>query len=149
MSETLDYIEREPYKFPYGDYAIIGDKSEIDTIINTPGHINIDVGDVERVLSKSSPNYVTTGYGEGENGLTDAFNQSLSKLPVSLSVVSSILFNIYVPKNNAITAKLFDDFLKSESYCHSFESVEDLFWGVAIEESLGDEIKVTLIASSK
>lgn len=151
MLEHLDPIEPypiEPYKFPYGDYTIIGDKSEIDTMINTHGYMNIDVGDVERVLSKTSPNYVTTGYGEGGNGLLNAFNQSINKLPISLSAVSHILFNIYVPKTNDITTKQLDNFLKSDAYCDLPANIF-VFWGVAVDESLDNEIKVTLIASSK
>lgn len=148
MPNIFDQIE--PYKFPCEYYTIIGDKSEIDAIIRAHGYINIDIGDVERALSKSAPNYVTTGYGKGENGLIDAFNQSLNKLPVSLSVVSSILFNIYVSKTNSILMRHIGDFLNSESYCNSMNDIDGFVcWGVAIDESLGDEIKITLIAASK
>lgn len=151
MSESLDKTEpyHKPYKFPYIDYTIIGDKSEIEAMLTSHGYINIDIGDIEHTLSKSSPNYVTTGYGKGENGLADAFKQSLSKLPISLCEVSHMLLNIYVSKTNAITTKYLDDFLKSESYCNSLGNIDDVFWGIAIDESLDNEIKVSLIASSK
>ena len=151
MLESLDQLGLfpiEPYKFSYGNYTIIVDKSEIDIMLNIHGYINIGIGDVERTLSKSSSNYVTTGYGEGENGLVDAFGQSLSRIPMPLPSISGILFNIYVPNISVVTVKDLSDFLESEVYCNSMNDI-DVFWGMAIDESLDNKIKVTLIAASK
>ena len=55
----------ESYKFPYGNYKIIGDTGEIDRIINTCGVINVDIIDITSTLSTEADNYVAVGYAEG------------------------------------------------------------------------------------
>lgn len=57
--------EPEPYKFPYEDYQIIGDTTEIDKVIQTAGIINIGVADITSTLSTD-----TLNYGPLESGTT-------------------------------------------------------------------------------
>ena len=143
--EVEDYSSE--YHFPYEEYKIIGDTTEIDKIILTCGYINIDVVDVESTLSKETINYVTTASAEGSGGIATALEDPLKKLPIKIDNISKLLFNIWMSKNIEIPLtemELMMDFIRNLP-----EDV-DVVWGCAFDESLErQQVKVSLIAASK
>ncbi len=115
----------------------------IDQIIQTCGHINIDVADIASTLSTDTLNYVTVGFG---NSITDAVEQSVDNLPINSDQVGKILFQILIPKDykpDMSAIKSMTDFIGK------YNQDIDVCWGLAFDESLTDSIKVILIASSK
>lgn len=135
------------YKFPYEDYRIIGDTSEIEKVVQTCGMINIDVADITSILSTDTMNYVTIGFG---GNIVDAMKQSIENLPVATGDVANMLFQILVPKN---TAKGCQSDLPAinqlSAFLKSLPFDIGVIWGIAYDETLTDNIKVILIASSK
>lgn len=133
----------EPYKFPYEDYQIIGDTTEIDKVIQTCGHINIDVADITSTLSTDTLNYVTVGIG---GNIEDALKQSVDNLPAITGQVGKMLFQILTSKEY----KTYLSEIKSVTdFIGSFNNDIDVCWGFAYDETLTDNIKVILIASIK
>lgn len=131
------------YRFPYEDYQIIGDTSEIDKVIQTCGHINIDVADITSTLSTDTLNYVTVGIG---GNIEDALKQSIDNLPIITGQVGKLLFQILISKEY----KTYLSEIKSVTdFIGSFNNDIDVCWGFAYDETLTDNIKVILIASSK
>ncbi|GFI38450.1 MULTISPECIES: hypothetical protein [Bacteroidales] len=134
----------ESYKFPYGNYKIIGDTGEIDRIINTCGVINVDIIDITSTLSTEADNYVAVGYAEGEGCIANAFKDAVGKLPAGMESISKMLSNIWISKGveqqgNEMSA--LTDLIK----CMSPDI--DICWGFAWDESLeGQQAKATLIA---
>lgn len=131
------------YKFPYENYRIIGDTAEIDTVINTCGMINIGVADITSTFSTDTVNYVTVGVG---NNIVDAMEQSVDNLPINSDQVGKMLFQILIPKDykpDLSVTKSIADFIRK------FDKDIDVCWGVTFGESLIDNTKVILIASSK
>ena len=149
LDGLLDNLEisNPLYKFPYVDYNIIGEIAEIDKIINTCGFINLDVADIESTLSKDAVNYVVVGLGQGEECMADALKDAIGKLPIDVDCISKILFNIWTPRDELYTVKYLNSL--SEFVKGMFQDI-DIYWGCAYDESLsGQQVKVTLIASSK
>ncbi len=115
----------------------------IDQIIQTCGHINIDVADITSTLSTDTLNYVTVGIG---GNITDAVEQSVDNLPINSDQVGKMLFQILIPKDykpDMLEMKSMTDFIGK------YNKDIDVCWGLAFDESLTDSIKVILFASKK
>lgn len=115
----------------------------IDHVIQTAGLININVADITSTLSTDTLNYVTVGVGLN---VVDAMEQSVNNLPIPAGQVGKMLFQILIPKHHKpdiSVANLIGDFVSM------YDKDIDAFWGIAFDESLTNNIKVILIASSK
>ena len=134
--------------FPYEDYRIIGDMTELDKVVNTCGFINLNVADITSVLSTETANYVSVGFGEGMDGFVGAMKDAWSKLPVGIDCISRMLVNIWISKS----------YVWSKHVCGAYSDYlvkdipSDMYYisGFAYDESLHkNQVKVSLIASSK
>lgn len=145
--ELLDLLEVDdtPFRFPYEDYKIIGDITEIEKIYQANGYINIDVGDILNTLSKETVNYVSTGSGDGYEFIGQALDNALTNLPIPVDNISEILFNIWVPRK--ISMK---DLEPMRAVLNTLSVDIDVFWGITIDDSLDPyHANVSLIAVSK
>lgn len=133
--------------FPYEDYEIIGNTSDIDKILIKHGIINISKDDVLATLNSSGTNYVTAGLSD--NGVVvDALKIAVESLKkISPMSIGKMLFNIWVNSKN--TQLSLSDMKSVTDYIESELKGINVVWGVAVDESLDNGIKVTLIASSK
>lgn len=144
--ETID----EPYHFPYDKYCIVGDTADIDRIIFASGHINIDVSDVKSTLSKDGVNYVTTGHAEGEDNLTRALKDALGKVPIPIENLTTILFNIWIPKDFGESDRAGHTlYVSLRRFLNELSENIDICWGSACDESMSSrEVEVSLIATN-
>lgn len=150
--DTTNRFRYENYKiiyiFPYENYKIIGDTAEIDKIIYAEGYINIDVRDIEKILSNKTTNYVSTGSAEGAGCIANALKDAVSKLPITIDRIADLLFNIWVPKTMDSPLKELNSMTE---FIGGLSGEFKYTWGVAYDdESLnGQQAKITLIAASK
>lgn len=123
--------------------------SSIAEIITRKGYINLDFNDVDTTLREGGTAIIAVGYGEGEQRVTKAIQDALhSPLLRHTDVLSSkrILFNLYYSRNanikfKASEAKELNDFI------NRVEEEVDVIWGITYDESLGDKVKFTILAS--
>ena len=123
--------------------------SSIAEIITKKGYINLDFNDVNTTLRDGGTAIIAVGYGEGEHRVTKASQDALhSPLLKNTDVLSSkrILFNLYYSRN----AK--DKFRTAEAielneFINGVEEEVDVIWGITYDESLGDKVKFTILAS--
>ena len=143
----MELLGKSKKSFPYDDYEIIGNTSDIDDILTNYGIINISTDDILATLNSSGTNYVTTGLSNGGFAL-EALEDALKNLRDMTSCpIGKMLFNIWVNHENA---KLSATAMKSiTDYVERELKGIDVIWGVAIDGSLDSKIKVALIASSK
>ncbi|MBR5640169.1 MAG: cell division protein FtsZ [Muribaculaceae bacterium] len=121
----------------------------ISDLINVDGYINLDFNDVNTTLREGGVAIISSGYGEGEQRVTKAIQDALnSPLLKNRDIYGSqkILMNIYYSRN----AK--DEFKMSEidemkNFMAQFSLDHDMIWGVAYDETLGEKIKITMLAS--
>lgn len=121
----------------------------ISDLINVDGYINLDFNDVNTTLREGGVAIISSGYGEGEQRVTKAIQDALnSPLLKNRDIYGSqrILMNIYYSRN----AK--DEFKMSEidemkNFMAQFTLDHDMIWGVAYDDTLGDKIKITMLAS--
>ena len=134
----------EPYRFPFDEYNIIGDTTEIEKIINTCGFINIDIGDITCTLSKETDNYVSTGMAEGVDCVANALKDAMAKLPIEINGIAKLLLNLCISKNTQLSMKVITDL--RNFICQLPEDI-DVVWGCAFDESLEvGQVKISLIA---
>lgn len=147
LSEWFDEYNK-PYNFPYENYKIVGDTTEIDKILYAKGHINIDVRDIEKSLSNETTNYISTGYTEGTGCIADALKDAVSKLPIATDRIADLLFNIWTAKTMDSPAK---ELQSMTEFLRELSVNIDCFWGIAYDDESLDvqQAKVTLIAASK
>lgn len=123
--------------------------SSIAEIITHKGYINLDFNDVNTTLREGGTAIITVGYGEGENRVTNAIQDALnSPLLKNTDVFSSkrILFNLYYSRTanvrfKASEARELNDFIRR------VEQEVDVIWGITYDETLGDKVKFTILAS--
>lgn len=143
----LDDSIRHACPIHWADYAVSGDIEEIIDVVQTQGLYNISVDDIVYVLSTTSINFVTTGYGIGPNRTIDALNNAINELPFGIFVA---LFNrmiIYVWAGNEYPFRITEaqtivDFIYSEPV------LTDVMVGTVVDPNImKDEIRMTLIAA--
>jgi cell division protein FtsZ len=123
--------------------------ASISEIITKRGKINLDFNDVNTTLRDGGTAIISIGYGEGENRVTKAIQDALnSPLLKYTDVYSSkrLLFNLYYNPNaeQKFLAKESDEFA---DFVTKMVADVDVIWGLTYDESLGDKVKVTILAS--
>lgn len=119
----------------------------ISEIITSKGLINLDFNDVNSTLRDGGAAIISSGYGEGDNRVTAAIQDALnSPLLKNRDILGSkkLLFNLFFNPNA--------DFLMSETneitnFIGSLNPDVDVIWGVSFDESLGNTVKMTILAA--
>lgn len=135
--------------FAKADDVLSTAASSIAEIITRKGYINLDFNDVNATLREGNTAIIAVGYGEGENRVTKAIQDALhSPLLKNTDVFSSkrILFNLYYSRTaqtrfKASEAQELNDFIRR------VEQEVDVIWGITYDETLGDKVKFTILAS--
>lgn len=121
----------------------------ISELITSTGHMNLDFKDVETTLRNGGTAIISSGFGEGENRVTKAIENALdSPLLKNRDIFGSkkLLFCLYFSE----TAK--DQFRMGEmqeltAFIKTIDKRVEVIWGASVDNSLGDSVKVTLLAS--
>lgn len=140
----LDFVTA----FAKADDTLANAANSIAELIYTQGHINVDFKDVETTLRDSGVAVISTGYGEGEKRVSAAVKDALNSPLLRANDIGTskrILFNLYSSRNAKNPLKMseineFRDFTKKISGL-------DMIYGVAYDDSLGDKVKVSILAA--
>ena len=123
----------------------------IAEIITMRGLINLDFQDVKTVLKDGGVAIMSTGYGEGENRVTKAFQEALhSPLLNNNDIYNSkkVLFYISFSKNNENDQLTMEEMNEVNDFMAKFQQETlETKWGMGIDDSLGNKVKITLLAS--
>jgi cell division protein FtsZ len=134
--------------FQKADETLTIAAQSIAEIITIPGIINLDFRDVENTLKDGGVAIMSTGIGEGENRLSQAIENALhSPLLNNNNPFSAkkVLFNIYSSSQNPVQVPEMDQI---HEFMNKFNQQKiEVIWGIAIDDSLEDTVKVTLLAS--
>ena len=156
--DALLVISNERLIDIYGDLDIIsGFKKADDTlataarsiaeIITIPGHINLDFSDVETTLKDGGVAIMSSGFGEGEDRVSMAIENALNSPLLNNNDVfkaKKILFNLYFSSAHPVMMGKMNEV---NDFMAKFSSEIELIWGTAIDETLGEKVKITILAS--
>ena len=119
----------------------------IAEIITMRGRVNLDFNDVKTVLKDGGVAIMSTGYGEGENRVTTAIkNAQHSPLLNNNDIFKSkkVLLNISYSSAKKL---MMNEMTEVEEFMNRFNREFETKFGIAIDDSLGDQVKITLLAT--
>ena len=117
----------------------------ISEVIVLPGIINLDFADIRRVMGEAGPALLAIGKGRGENRAADAARAAITSplLDVSIQGARGVLFNVVGGKNLGLQ----EVHLAAQVIAEVVDPDAEIVFGAAIDPELGDEVKVTVIAT--
>lgn len=122
----------------------------IAEIITMRGKINLDFEDVTTVLKDGGVAIMSTGYGEGENRVTKAIQQALdSPLLNNNDIYNSqrILININFGSEASENEVTMEEMNEVHEFMDKFHNDVETKWGMAVDDTLGSKVKITLLAT--
>lgn len=121
----------------------------ISEIITCDGHINLDFNDVDTTLRDGGAAIISTGFGEGEHRVTMAIEEALkSPLLKNRDILGSkkLLFNLYFSRD-AEQAFTINETNEITDFISRINPDVDVIWGVGFDETLGNKVKMTILAA--
>ena len=118
----------------------------ISDLIMSDGFINLDFADVKKVMEQMGTAVMGTGRARGERRASEAAQMAVSSPlleDISISGAKGLLMNITGPSD--MTMDEIDEassFIKEEVHPDA-----EIFWGVVFDDTMGDEMQVTVIAT--
>ena len=135
--------------FSKADDTLANATRSIAQIINTEGYINADFNDVRTTLKDSSTAIISTGYGEGEDRVTKAIEDALNSPLLRNSDIRSskrLLFYMYCnpEAENVVTMAEMNEITQFSANLSKNIGIK---WGACWDKSLGEKVKMTILAS--
>ncbi|MCM3386670.1 cell division protein FtsZ [Ureibacillus chungkukjangi] len=117
----------------------------ISDLIATPGLINLDFADVKTIMSDKGSALMGIGIATGENRATEAAKKAISSplLETSIDGAKGVIMNITGGSN----LSLFEVQEAADIVASASDEEVNMIFGSVINESLNDEIIVTVIAT--
>ena len=117
----------------------------ISDLITMPGLINVDFADVRTIMTEAGSALMGIGRGTGENRAVTAARAAVSSplLEVSIEGATGILFNVIGSDN--LSMHEVDEAARIISEAASSDA--NIIFGATIDQSLDDQVKITVIAT--
>lgn len=132
--------------FSQADNVLATAAKAIAEIITVPGYVNVDFADVDTVMRNSGVAIMGTATAEGDDRAIRATDEALNSPLLAESNISgarNILVNITYGKKEATM----DEIFAITSFVQEEAGDAELIWGNCYDESLGNELIVTIIAT--
>ena len=133
--------------FSKSDDVVCNAAKSIAEIITHHGYINTDFQDVYNTMKDGKVAIMNIGLASGENRITKAIENALESPLANTNDVTGakrILLQFYCSREHAIKAQEIDQI---ESFTKEVGAQVEVQWGISVDESLGEDVRVTLIAT--
>ncbi|MCH5227661.1 MAG: cell division protein FtsZ [Muribaculaceae bacterium] len=135
--------------FEKADDTLANAARSVSDIISERCYINVDFEDVRTTLKDSGTAIISTAYGEGEHRISDAIHNALhSPLLKSHDIYTSkrLLFKFACSRESPNAPKA-QELGEINHFTSKLPDSIDVKWGVADDPTLGDKVRVTVLAS--
>ncbi|MBJ7368772.1 MAG: cell division protein FtsZ, partial [Ilumatobacteraceae bacterium] len=131
--------------FKMADEILLQGVAGITSLITTPGLINTDFADVKNILTNAGSALMGIGIASGDNRAVVAAKTAISSpmLEAAIDGARGILLNITGPSSMG----LFEVNAAAEVVHGVAHQDANIIFGTVIDDELGDEIKITVIAA--
>ena len=122
----------------------------IAEIITMHGIINLDFNDVCTVLKDGGVAIMSTGYGEGDNRVTNAINDALhSPLLNNNDIFNSkkVLLSISFCAEKEGDTLMMEEMNEVHDFMSKFRPDVETKWGLSTDPSLDKKVKITILAT--
>ena len=145
-SKVLQVIGKIPISdaFKEADNILRQGVQTITDLIAVPAFINLDFADVKNVMSNKGTALIGIGMAQGENKAKEAAARAIKSplLDAHIKGAKSAIINV-----TGANISIYDSNVAVEYIREAAGNDIDIIFGVAINESLGDSIIVTVIAT--
>ena len=132
--------------FLRADEILLHSVKGITDLIMMPGLVNLDFADVKTTMSKAGLAIMGIGIGTGENRAIEAAERAMSHPlleDIPITGAKGVLMNI-----TSTSDMEFEEVAEASERIHDEVGDDaDIFWGTSIDDSLGDEMRVTILAT--
>ena len=132
--------------FVKADEILLHSVKGITDLIMMPGVVNLDFADVKTTMSKAGMALMGIGISSGENRAVEAAEKAISHPlleDIPIKGARGVLMNI-----TATSDMEFEEVAEASEFIHQEVGEEaEIFWGTSVDDSLGDEMRVTVIAT--
>lgn len=132
--------------FRKADEILLHSVKGITDLILMPGLVNLDFADVKTTMAKAGMAIMGIGVAEGENRAVEASERAISHPlleDLSIAGAKGVLMNI--TSSSDLTMEEMTE--ASERIYSEVGGDAEIIWGAVIDDSLGDEMRVTVIAT--
>ena len=132
--------------FVRADEILLHSVKGITDLIMMPGVVNLDFADVRTTMSKAGMALMGIGIASGENRAVEAAEKAISHPlleDIPIKGAKGVLMNI-----TATSDMEFEEVAEASEFIHQEVGDDaEIFWGTSVDDSLGDEMRVTVIAT--
>jgi len=132
--------------FKLADEVLLHAIKSISDLINIPGLINLDFADAKTIMSNMGMAFMGIGLSSGENRAAEAAKKAISNPlldNITIKGAKGILINITANSSlSLIDVEKATEFIQKEAHEDA-----NIIFGAAIDESLGENIQITVIAT--
>ncbi|WP_394708032.1 cell division protein FtsZ [uncultured Desulfosarcina sp.] len=132
--------------FKKADEILLHSVKGITDLIMMPGLVNLDFADVKTTMSRAGMAIMGIGISSGENRALEAAERAISHPlldDINISGAKGVLMNI--TSNSDLTMEEMTE--ASERIYNEVGEDAEIIWGAVIDDSVGDEMSVTVIAT--
>jgi cell division protein FtsZ len=131
--------------FKSADQVLLSGVQGITDLITTPGLINLDFADVKSVMTQAGSALMGIGSARGEDRAAVAAEMAISSplLEASMDGALGVLINI----SGGSDLGLFEINAAAEIVGEAAHPDSNIIFGTVIDDGLGDEVRVTVIAA--
>jgi len=132
--------------FKTADEVVTQGIMSLSELINVPQEINVDFADVRAIMNNPGGALMAIGSGYGNTGPLEAARQAIANPLLNLSIerARGVLFMV---KGGAEGLTLGGVNSAGELISRTVRKDANIFFGMGVDESMGDEVKLTLIAT--
>ena len=132
--------------FRKADEILLHSVKGITDLIMRPGLVNLDFADVKTTMSKAGMAIMGIGAASGENRALDAAERAISHPlleDINIRGAKGVLMNI--SSSSDITMEEMTE--ASERIYNEVGDEAEIIWGAVIDDEMGDEMRITVIAT--
>jgi cell division protein FtsZ len=132
--------------FKKADEILLHSVKGITDLIMMPGLVNLDFADVRTTMSRAGLAIMGIGVSRGENRAIEAAERAISHPlleDIAISGAKGVLMNITC--NSELTMEEMTE--ASERIYNEVGENADIIWGAVVDDSMEDEMSVTVIAT--
>lgn len=119
----------------------------IAEIITMRGKVNLDFADVNTILKDGGVAIMSTGLGEGENRVSKAIEDALHSPLLNNNDIfnaKKVLLNVSFCQQSEL---MMEEMNEIHEFMSKFDKGVEVIWGVAVDNTLENKVKITVLAT--
>lgn len=145
----LNYVNHDAplvEAFRTADEVVTQGILSVSELINVPQEINVDFADVRSIMNNPGGALMAIGKGYGNSGPVEAARQAIANPLLNLSIdkAKGVLFMV---KGGSQALTLGGVNAAGQLIAETVRKDANIFFGMGIDESMGEEVRLTLIAT--